>query len=124
MNVTDPGDLPQSDPTPANFRSALLLGEDHTELEEVAITEVTPNLAIGISRGRFPKGYPHVDPNEDAVYAATDGTTTVLVVADGHQGFDAARAAIDGDRRNRSPRHGCTTRSLDPPAGRQRQSPR
>ena len=79
---------------PGAFDSALLLGEDHTELEEVAIREITPNLAIGISRGRFPKGYPHVDPNEDAVYAATDGTTTILVVADGHHGFDAARAAI------------------------------
>ncbi len=93
MNATDPSELPQIDPTPPTFHSALLLGEDHTELEEVAITEVAPNLAIGISRGRFPKGYPHVDPNEDAAYAATDGTTTVLVVADGHQGFDAARAA-------------------------------
>ena len=93
MNATDPSELPQIDPTPPTFHSALLLGEDHTELEEVAITEVAPNLAIGISRGRFPKGYPHIDPNEDAAYAATDGTTTVLAVADGHQGFDAARAA-------------------------------
>ena len=82
-------------PRPArHFHSALLLGEDHTELEEVAIREITPNLAIGISRGRFPKGYAHVDPNEDAAYAATDGTTTILAVADGHHGFDAARAAI------------------------------
>ena len=76
------------------FQSALLLGSDHTELDEVAIEVVTPNLAIGISSGRFPKGYPHADPNEDAVFATTDGVTTILAVADGHHGFDAARAAI------------------------------
>jgi hypothetical protein len=75
-------------------RSIVLLGSDHTELEQIAIEELTPNVAIGISRGRFPKGYPHLDPNEDAVFAATDGTTTVLAVADGHHGFDAAREAI------------------------------
>ena len=79
---------------PDHFHSALLLGEDHTELGEVAIREVTPNLVIGISRGRFPKGYAHVDPNEDAVFAASDGATTILAVADGHHGFDASRAAV------------------------------
>ena len=77
-----------------SFQSALLLDSDHTEFDEVAIEEVAPNLAIGISCGRFPKGYPHADPNEDAVFAATDGNTTILAVADGHHGFDAACAAI------------------------------
>ncbi len=76
------------------LHSALLLGSDHIELEQIAIEELTPNIAIGISRGRFPKGYPHLDPNEDAVFAATDGTTTILVVADGHSGFEAAHAAV------------------------------
>jgi len=76
------------------FQSALLVGSDHTELNEVAIKEVTPNLAIGISCGRFPKGYPHVDPNEDAAFAATDGNTSILAVADGHHSFDAACTAI------------------------------
>jgi hypothetical protein len=38
------------------FQSALLVGSDHTELDEVAIEEVTRNLAIGISCGWFPKG--------------------------------------------------------------------
>ena len=74
--------------------SGLLLGEDYPELEQIRVREFAPNVAIGISRGRFPKGYPHVDANEDAVYAATDGTTTVLAVADGHNGFDAARSAM------------------------------
>ncbi|MEA2024631.1 MAG: protein phosphatase 2C domain-containing protein [Actinomycetota bacterium] len=76
------------------YRSVLLLGSDHTDLGEVTIEAITPNLAIGISCGRFPKGYAHIDPNEDAVFAATDDTTTVLVVADGHHGFDAAREII------------------------------
>jgi len=94
-NLTDSHLQPRPDPAgTANFRSAVLLGSDHTELEEIAIQAITQNLAIGISRGRFPKGYPHVDPNEDAAYAATDGTTTILAVADGHHGFNAAQAAI------------------------------
>ena len=94
LNSRDPGHVPDERETDTGLPSALLLGEDHTELAEVAIREITPYLAIGISRGRFAKGYAYVDPNEDAVYAATDGTTTVLAVADGHHGFDAARAAI------------------------------
>jgi serine/threonine protein phosphatase PrpC len=63
-------------------------------LEESAIVEITEDLAIGISPGRFPKGYPYVDPNEDAVFAATNGTTAVIAVVDGHRGFEAAHAAI------------------------------
>lgn len=92
-----PSDSLQTPPdqTPQHtLHSALLLGSDHTDLEESAIVEITADVAIGISRGRFPKGYPHVDPNEDAVFASTDGITTVLAVADGHRGFDAAHAAI------------------------------
>ena len=76
------------------YRSALLLGEDHTELGGIAVDEVTPRISIAISRGRFPKPYAYVDPNEDAVFALTDGATTILAVADGHKGFDAARTAI------------------------------
>ena len=78
----------------ASLRSVALSGPDHTELGTTSVHELTPNLAVGISRGRFPKGYPHVDPNEDAVFAATDGSTSVLCVVDGHSGFDAAGAAI------------------------------
>ncbi|MEA3502778.1 MAG: hypothetical protein U9R47_08390, partial [Actinomycetota bacterium] len=79
---------------PGVAQSILLLGSDHTELGEVEIAELSPHVAVGISRGRFPKGYAHVDPNEDAVFAATDGTTAIIAVADGHHGFDAAEAAI------------------------------
>jgi len=77
------------------YQSAVLLGRDHIELGEITVVEITPDLAIGISRGRFPKGYQHTDPNEDAVLAATDGETTVLAVADGHNGLAASHAAIE-----------------------------
>jgi serine/threonine protein phosphatase PrpC len=81
-----------------NPHSVLLLGENHTDYGAVAVEEISDDLAVAISRGRFPKSYPHVDPNEDAVFASTDGTFTVMAVADGHNGFDAARAAIEAIR--------------------------
>jgi serine/threonine protein phosphatase PrpC len=77
------------------YQSALLFGSDHPGLGEVAVTALGDHLAIGLSRGRFPKGYSHVDPNEDAVFAATNGTASVFAVADGHNGFDAAQAALE-----------------------------
>ncbi|GIU92148.1 MAG: hypothetical protein KatS3mg011_1054 [Acidimicrobiia bacterium] len=72
---------------------ACLWGSDHTELGVIATETLGERIGLGISRGRFPKGYPYVDPNEDVVLAATDGTTDLLAVLDGHNGFDAARAA-------------------------------
>ncbi len=73
---------------------AALWGDEHTELGEMAVAPLRPSAAVALSRGKFPKGYPHLDPNEDAVLAATDGVTWLLAVADGHNGFDAARAAV------------------------------
>ena len=78
------------------YRSALLLGSDHPDLGEIAVETISDDLAIGLSRGRFPKGYPHVDPNEDAAFAAANDSAVVFAVADGHNGFDAARAAMEG----------------------------
>jgi serine/threonine protein phosphatase PrpC len=78
------------------YRSALLLGSDHPDLGEIAVETISDDFAIGLSRGRFPKGYPHVDPNEDAAFAAADDSAVVFAVADGHNGFDAARAAMEG----------------------------
>jgi serine/threonine protein phosphatase PrpC len=84
----------QGGTTREHTHAALLLGSNYTQLGEVALEELPPNLAIGISCGRFPKGYEHVDPNEDAVFVGTDGSTTILVVADGHRGFDAAHETV------------------------------
>lgn len=72
-----------------------LWGEDHPVLDEVAVAELGERLAVALSRGRFPKPYAHVDPNEDAVLAALGSTGRLLAVADGHYGFDAARAALE-----------------------------
>lgn len=72
---------------------AILLGEDATELAGVHNADLGA-CSLALTRGRFPKGYPHLDPNEDACLAATDGNAYLLAVADGHNGFDAARAAI------------------------------
>jgi serine/threonine protein phosphatase PrpC len=74
--------------------AAVLLGTDHVRLDEVAVRPVGGQAAIALSRGRFPKGYPHVDPNEDAVLALTDGRSWLMAVADGHGGADAAMAAV------------------------------
>lgn len=63
------------------------LGEIHT----LAVNETT---AMAISRGRFMKGYRCVDPNEDACLVTVGRAGTLMAVADGHGGFDAARAAL------------------------------
>src|SRR5665811_2204355 len=75
--------LPTTVP-PMSLRTAVLWGNDHTELGEIGFTEVPPAGAIAISRGKFRKGYSYLDPNEDAVLIATDGTSWLLAVADGH----------------------------------------
>ena len=77
------------------FRAVRLLGSDHTKLGEIASAELGQGIAIALSRGRYPKGYRHLDKNEDAVLAASNGTVSLVAVADGHAGFDAARAAIE-----------------------------
>lgn len=71
-----------------------LWGPDHTELGEVATGSIGADPTIALSRGRFPKGYPSVDLNEDAVLASRRGDSVILAVADGHNGFDAAREAL------------------------------
>ena len=75
-------------------RSIALFGDDHIALGEIAVGEIPPRLALALSRGKFPKGYAHLDANEDGCLIATDGVSSVLAVVDGHSGFDAARAAL------------------------------
>lgn len=71
-----------------------LWGDEHPDLERIADARVDERTAVALSRGRYPKPYPHVDPNEDAVLAACGPAGRLLAVADGHFGFDAARAAL------------------------------
>jgi hypothetical protein len=51
-------------------------------------------MAAALTRGRHPKAYPYVDPNEDALLLASDGDFHLMAVADGHNGTAASHAAI------------------------------
>ena len=75
-------------------RQVSLWGDEHVVYGEVAVRSLDQEVAVAISKGRYPKGYSTLDPNEDAVLAASAGGSTLLAVADGHRGFDAARAAL------------------------------
>lgn len=88
-----PGYIPAMVADPPTETIALW-GPDHTSLGAVATASLGPRIAIAISRGRHPKGYPSVDPNEDAVLASRRGESVILAVVDGHNGFDAAREAM------------------------------
>lgn len=73
---------------------AVLWGREHTQLGEVVIQAVSDDVACGLTRGQRRKAYPYVEPNEDTVAAFVGPQATLLVVADGHNGFEAAEAAM------------------------------
>lgn len=75
---------------------AVLWGKEHQELGQIGTATLGNRGAIAISRGLYPKGYKHTDPNEDAAAIMRIDDMWVLAVADGHGGFDAAEAAIAG----------------------------
>lgn len=78
----------------AGTRVVALYGDDHPELDDVATAELADGAAITLSRGRYHKVDDHPDANEDGVVAAVGPAGWLLAVADGHHGFDAARAAL------------------------------
>lgn len=73
-----------------------LFGDEHPDLGPIHVETLGNHTAIGLSAGRLPKSYWHLDPNEDGVLAISRGAVRVLAVADGHSGFDAAYAALTG----------------------------
>ncbi len=73
---------------------AVLWGRDHTELGITAVEKVDGGVALALSRGRHRKVYPYTDPNEDAVAAVVGPRATLLVLADGHNGWPATEAAL------------------------------
>lgn len=73
-----------------------LLGDEHPDLGSVAVETLGSSTAIALSAGRLPKAYWHLDPNEDGALAVAGGRCRLLAVADGHNGFDAAFAALNG----------------------------
>jgi len=75
------------------MRSGLLRGREHTVLGDVATLADGP-CAIALSRGGHKKTYRHRDANEDAAGFALGPQGTLLAVADGHGGHEAAEAAI------------------------------
>lgn len=79
----------------AAARVVALWGCDYPNLGDVEVRALDTNAAVGITPGRVPKARPALDPNEDAVLAAAGRHGRLLAVADGHHGFDAARAALD-----------------------------
>lgn len=74
---------------------AVLWGKDHVALDEVAARSPAPRTAVAMTRGRHKKAYRYTDPNEDAAVAVVGPRATMLVVADGHNGWTATQAAVD-----------------------------
>lgn len=79
---------------PEHGRSESLWGDRHVVLGQVATATLEPRAVLALSRGRLPKRYRYLDPNEDAVLAAAGPAGWLLAVVDGHSGFDAAKAAL------------------------------
>jgi serine/threonine protein phosphatase PrpC len=75
------------------MRSGQLHGREHTKIGAVAAL-AEGRCAIALSRGGYAKSYAHRDPNEDAAAFAFGANGTLLVVADGHGGHEAAGIAV------------------------------
>jgi hypothetical protein len=72
-----------------------LLGKDHPELGAIAVSAVSPSLAIATSAGARPKLSRIVERNEDACAVARGPRAELLAVADAHYGSTAARRAVE-----------------------------
>jgi hypothetical protein len=76
------------------MKTAVLRGQEQTLLGGLsAIAE--GDAAIVVSRGGAQKPYPSVDPNEDVAAFARGEGGTLLAVADGHHGREAAEWAVE-----------------------------
>lgn len=72
----------------------MLWGKDHAELGSVG-RERVGGAALALSRGLRAKAYAYTDPNEDAVAAVVGRRSTLIVVADGHNGLVSAQVAVE-----------------------------
>jgi serine/threonine protein phosphatase PrpC len=76
------------------MKTAVLYGREQIRFGEIsAVAE--GQAAIVLSRGAAQKRYRYTDPNEDCAAFAHGECGTLLVVADGHGGRQAAEVAID-----------------------------
>jgi serine/threonine protein phosphatase PrpC len=80
------------------MRATVLLGRHWQELGPLALAELPDGGALALSRGAKPKAYAHQDPNEDAALIVHAPAGTLLAVADGFNGVDAAELAIERAR--------------------------
>jgi serine/threonine protein phosphatase PrpC len=81
--------------SPATAKTAALCGSGSEVIGGVS-TIAEGGAAIALSQGGAKKRYPHTDPNEDAAGFALGESGTLLVVADGHSGREAAEVAVTG----------------------------
>ncbi len=81
---------------------AILRGRDHKLVGPVDVISEGPS-AIAITRGGATKRYQHLDENEDAAGFWRGPSGTVLAVADGHNGFEAAEVAVESVLRDPAP---------------------
>lgn len=88
--------MPADSPDPARHAvGEVLHGPMHAALDARTVRAVAAVAAIGVSAGRYPKAVPALDANEDAVTGLAGPAGTVVAVADGHLGADAAGAAVE-----------------------------
>lgn len=76
------------------MKTAVLRGRQHTLLGGIAAI-AEGGAAVVLSRGGARKNYYCTDPNEDATGFAEGAGGTVLLVADGHYGHQAAEVAVE-----------------------------
>lgn len=76
------------------MKLALLRGREHLELGAIDLV-AEGCAAVAITLGGAAKRYSHVDPNEDAALLALGPAGTLVAVADGHHGFEAAEVALE-----------------------------
>ncbi len=80
----------------AAIERAVLWGADYPDVTEVGLESVGAHAAIALSYGGEPKHWPSKTPNEDAVAAVGGPRSTLLVVADGHEGVSRLRPGAEG----------------------------
>lgn len=73
----------------------VVYGRDHTEHGSIAVESLGTELAVAVSAGAFEKARPPLDPNEDVCAIAQGAGARLLVVADAHDGREAAEIAVE-----------------------------
>jgi ADP-ribosylglycohydrolase/serine/threonine protein phosphatase PrpC len=79
---------------PAVVAQIVLWGDEHTSLGGRSVESPIPQVSIGLSAGIRKKSYAHTDPNEDAVAVSLTPDSTLVILADGHNGMASTRAAV------------------------------